>query len=73
VALRKSKRAGVTQTTVDGAKAEAEKAGMTLNAFLREWCFRGSQGLKAEWLGPSVVGRGSASAANSGGVRMEVL
>ncbi len=48
--LRKSKRAPVTQTTLDGAIAEAGKAGMTLEAFLRVWCRRGSQGLEAGWL-----------------------
>lgn len=48
--LRKDKRATVTQTVLDDAAREAGKAGMTLEAFLREWCARGSQGLKAEWL-----------------------
>lgn len=48
--LRKAKRAPVTQTVLDSARSEACKAGMTLEAFLREWCARGSQGLKAEWL-----------------------
>ncbi|MGF6772895.1 hypothetical protein P3T18_005389 [Paraburkholderia sp. GAS199] len=50
LALRKRKRADVTPTTIDGAKEEAHKAAMTLNDFLREWCVRGSQGLKAEWI-----------------------
>lgn len=50
--LRKSKRAPVTQTTLDGAVAEATKAGMSLEAFLRVWCRRGSQGLEAAWLTP---------------------
>jgi uncharacterized protein YdaU (DUF1376 family) len=49
-ALRRAKKAPVTQTTLDGAMAEAAKAGMTLGDFLAEWCSRGSQGLKAEWL-----------------------
>ncbi|MDM0013442.1 hypothetical protein QTH87_13450 [Variovorax sp. J22P168] len=49
-ALRKSKRAPITATVVKGARAEAEKAGMSLDAFLCEWVTRGSQGLKAEWL-----------------------
>lgn len=48
--LRKDKKAPVTQTVVEGAIAEAAKAGMTLEQFLRVWCTRGSQGLKAEWL-----------------------
>jgi hypothetical protein len=48
--LRKAKKAPVTQTAVNRATAEAAKAGMSLNAFLSEWCGRGSQGLKAAWL-----------------------
>ena len=48
--LRKSKRATVSETVVEGARKEATKAGMSLNQFLKEWCLRGSQGLKAEWI-----------------------
>lgn len=50
LALRRSKRAPVTATTLADAQAEAGKAGMSLEAFLREWCGRGSQGLRADWL-----------------------
>jgi hypothetical protein len=50
LALRKEKKAAVTASVLQSAEKEAVKAGMTLEAFLREWCFRGSQGLKAEWL-----------------------
>lgn len=50
--LRKAKSAPVTATVVDSARSEAVKAGMTLEAFLRVWCARGSQGLQAEWLKP---------------------
>ncbi len=53
LALRKAKRAPVTATTLDGARAEAVKAGMTLEAFLGVWCARGSQGLEAAWLKPA--------------------
>jgi uncharacterized protein YdaU (DUF1376 family) len=60
-ALRRSKKAPVTQTVLDGAIAEAGKAKLSLNAFLAEWCQRGSQGLKADWL----VGRNGAAAAPS--------
>jgi hypothetical protein len=52
IALRKAKRAPVTQTVIDGALREAGKAGMTLEAFLQVWCRRGSQGLEAAWLKP---------------------
>ena len=48
--LRKSKRATVSETVVEQARKEATKAGMSLNQFFKEWCLRGSQGLKAEWL-----------------------
>jgi hypothetical protein len=54
--LRKAKRAPVTQTVVDSARKEAAIANMTFEAFLREWCERGSQGLKAEWLQPKQQG-----------------
>lgn len=50
--LRRAKKAPVTETAVASAQAEASKAGMTLEAFLRVWCARGSQGLQAEWLRP---------------------
>lgn len=52
LSLRKDKRAPVTATVVDGARSEAGKAGMPLEAFLRIWCRRGSQGLEAAWLKP---------------------
>jgi uncharacterized protein YdaU (DUF1376 family) len=48
--LRKSKKASVTETVVKGARAEAGKLGWELERFLVEWCTRGSQGLKAEWV-----------------------
>lgn len=48
--LRKAKKAPVTQTVLNSAISEAEKAGMSLNAFLTIWCARGSQGLEAAWL-----------------------
>lgn len=51
--LRKSKRAPVTLTVLDGAISESAKANMTLNNFLKVWCERGSQGLMASWLRPA--------------------
>jgi len=50
VALRKSKKAPITQTVLEGAYAEARKLNWPLEKFLIEWCTRGSQGLKAEWV-----------------------
>jgi uncharacterized protein YdaU (DUF1376 family) len=48
--LRKLKKASVTETVVIGARSEAAKLGWDLEKFLVEWCTRGSQGLKAEWV-----------------------
>lgn len=50
VALRKSKKAPITATVVEGARKEAFKLNWPLDKFLVEWCTRGSQGLKAEWI-----------------------
>lgn len=52
LALRKAKKAPVTETVLAGARTEACSAGMTLDAFLQVWCVRGSQGLQADWLKP---------------------
>lgn len=61
--LRRKKRAPVTATVIEGAIAEASKAGLSLDAFLRVWCFRGSQGLQADWIKPAEIARfGGASA-----------
>ena len=56
LALRKGRRAAVTRTVVDGATAEAAKAGMPLEEFLRIWCTRGSQGMQADWIKPAERG-----------------
>ena len=50
IALRKSKKAPITETVVEGARKEAFKLNWPLDKFLVEWCTRGSQGLKAEWI-----------------------
>jgi hypothetical protein len=50
LSLRKAKKAPVTETVLKSARKEADKAGITLNAFLTIWCARGSQGLQADWL-----------------------
>lgn len=52
MALRIKKRAPASQTVVDEARREAEKAGLSLERFLQVWCLRGSQGLQADWLRP---------------------
>lgn len=53
LALRKAKKAPVTETVLKSARSEAEKAGVTLGRFLEIWCARGSQGLEASWLKPN--------------------
>ena len=53
VALRKKKGTTISQTAIDGAREEAAKIGWTLQQFLVEWCTRGSQGLKADWIKPA--------------------
>lgn len=55
--LRRAKRAPVTDTVVKEAAAEAGKAGLSLDAFLRVWCARGSQGLQADWIKPHERGK----------------
>lgn len=52
LALRKAKKAPVTETVLREAVKEAEKAGLPLEQFLCVWCSRGSQGLQADWLKP---------------------
>ena len=52
LSLRKSKKAAVTLTVLEGARKEAFKLDWPLEKFLVEWCTRGSQGLKAEWVKP---------------------
>ena len=49
LAVRKSKKAAVTSTAVDGIKTEAIKAGMTLQQALETCCRQGWAGFKAAW------------------------
>ena len=65
LALRKAKKAPVTQTVLAEAFIESRKAGLTLEQFLRVWCARGSQGLQADWLRPEERGVRHASPAAS--------
>lgn len=61
--LRKTKRATVSHTVLDEARAEAMKAGLPFERFLAVWCARGSQGMQADWLKPHE--RAGASTANT--------
>ena len=48
-ALRNAKKAPITARAIEGIANEAMKAGVTLEAALRECCSRGWTGFKAEW------------------------
>lgn len=50
--LRRKKRAPVSDVVLQQARKEAALAKLSLEAFLRIWCFRGSQGLHADWITP---------------------
>ena len=50
--LRKAKKAPITQRAIDGIKAEADKAGWSMEQALSECCIRGWQAFKAEWVAP---------------------
>ncbi len=61
-ALRKAKKAPITETVLAGARRESALAALSLEQFLKVWCERGSQGLEASWLKPNE--RGSAASIN---------
>ena len=50
--LRKAKKAPITNTVLASAFVQAEKAGISLNDYLKIWCARGSQGMSADWIKP---------------------
>lgn len=60
--LRKTKKSPVTETALDGIRAEATKAGYSLNQALETCCKRGWQGFEADWVA------GKPALAASGGV-----
>lgn len=62
LALRKAKRAPVTETVVSESRRESDKAGIPFEAFLRIWCRRGTQGLEAAWLKPDERGNSATPA-----------
>lgn len=60
ITLRKTKKAAITKTALDGIQREADKASLSMNAVLRLCCERGWGGFKSEWvLQPS--GNGTAA------------
>lgn len=50
IALRKSHRAPITQTALNGIEREANSAGLSLEQALTICCERGWRGFRAEWL-----------------------
>ena len=50
IELRKTKKAAITQTALDGIEREASKAGLSLEDVLRTCCERGWIGFKADWV-----------------------
>lgn len=50
VALRKSKKAAITETAIKGLQREAQKAKMSLEQVLSICCERGWAGFKADWM-----------------------
>lgn len=56
-AVRKAKRAAITQTAIDGIQREANKAGLTMTQALTLCCERGWSGFKASWLDDDKSGK----------------
>lgn len=50
VALRKDKKARITETAIKGLQREAAKANMTLEQVMQTCCERGWAGFKADWM-----------------------
>lgn len=71
--LRRKKRAPVSDVVLQQARKEAALAKLSLEAFLRIWCFRGSQGLHADWITPQDRQRfGSSPAGDRVSAQLEV-
>lgn len=71
--LRRKKRAPVSDVVLQQARKEAALAKLSLDAFLRIWCYRGSQGLHADWITPQDRQRfGSSPAGDRVSAQLEV-
>jgi uncharacterized protein YdaU (DUF1376 family) len=55
VALRKAKKAAITNTAIAGLQREADKASMTLEQVMSICCERGWVGFKADWIADQPV------------------
>ncbi len=72
LALRKAKRAAVSQTALDGIEREARKIGISLQSALAECCSRGWAGFKAEWVATPPAPPSSRAAAFMASLRGDV-
>lgn len=71
--MRRKKRAPVSDVVLQQARKEAALAKLSLEAFLRIWCFRGSQGLHADWITPQDRQRfGSSASGDRVSAQLEV-
>lgn len=73
LAVRKAKRAPLTQTALRGIQVEARKAGLTLDAALRICCERNWQAFRADWAGVAQGQGGGAGPAGAGNGHLELL
>ena len=73
LAVRKAKRAPLTQTALRVIQVEARKAGLTLDAALRICCERNWQAFRADWAGVPQGQGGGASSAGAGNGHLELL
>jgi hypothetical protein len=50
--IRKTKKSALTETALAGIRAEANKAGLTMDEALAMCCTRGWQSFRADWVKP---------------------
>ena len=66
LSIRKAKKSPLTSTALEGIRAEAVKAGMTLEGALSMCCMRGWVGFKSSWLDGIGTSNKPQQARNSG-------
>lgn len=66
LSIRKAKRSPLTSTALEGMRAEAVKAGMTLEGAMSMCCMRGWVGFKSSWLDGIGTSNKPQQARNSG-------
>lgn len=57
-ALRREKKAKITETALAQIRKEADAVGWSMNDALKECCARGWRGFKGEWVAPKATGGG---------------